>query len=82
MRKALTSLAKSSSGLTPSWSERMYSRTEATPDTSNTYVHTKKSSGCGVYLCNGHGCVHAPAGPGLGHDINLKALEKSAVAKL
>ena len=29
-----------------------------------------------------HGCVHAPAGPGLGHDINLKALEKSAVAKL
>ena len=26
--------------------------------------------------------VRAPAAPGLGHDINLKALEKSAIAKL
>ena len=29
-----------------------------------------------------HGRVHAPAGPGLGFDVDLKALEKSAVAKL
>jgi len=26
--------------------------------------------------------VRAPVAPGLGYDINLKALEKSAVAKL